>query len=480
MSLRQTAANTLKWNTVDRLASQLVFAAVGIVLANELSREDFGLVGALAIFQAFATIFVDSGFGAALLRLKKVSKEDYSTVFWFNLIVSIAIYFILWFATPSISRFFNAGERLVPLSKVMFLAFIVNGLGIVQTNRLMKKMRVKKIAIADISGLSLGGLLGVGLALGGFGAWALVWQTLAQAAVRTGWLWVTGGWRPEFVMAKESFSKIWRVGVGVLSTSFLNTLFLNLYNFVIGRWFSLASLGVYTQADKWSKMGSASISQILTSTFIPLLARVQEDAEGFRRYVSRINRLTAFLTFPSLAGLAVLAAPIFHFLFGNKWDDAILLFQILALRGIFVVLVSLLTNYLLALGYARSLVIVETVKDSLLVIAILATIWSDSVSLLVWGQFWASLATYGIVLAITCRRTGFRPFFMVRGFLPFLGAAAAACLIGGVIVFLTSSWPAFLSLLLSGLAGFGSYCLILSLAKIPELNEAIAALRSRL
>lgn len=480
MSLRQTAANTLKWNTIDRVASQLVFAAVGIVLANKLSREDFGLVGALAIFQAFATIFVDSGFGAALLRLKRVSKEDYSTVFWFNLIVSIAIYFILWFATPSISRFFNAGERLVPLSKVMFLAFVVNGLGIVQSNRLMKKMRVRKIAIANISGLSIGGLLGVGLALGGFGAWALVWQTLAQAAIRTAWLWITGGWRPELVMDKESFSKIWRVGIGVLSTSFLNTLFLNIYNFVIGRWFSLASLGVYTQADKWSKMGSASISQILTSTFIPLLARVQEDAEGFRRYVSRINRLTAFLTFPTLAGMAILATPIFHFLFGNKWDDAILLFQILALRGIFVVLVSLLTNYLLALGYARSLVIVETVKDTLLVIAILATIWSDSVSLLVWGQFWASLATYGIVLAITCRRTGFRPFFMIRGFLPFLGTAAAACLVGGGVVYLTSSWPAFLSLLVAGLAGLCSYCLILFLAKIPELKEAVAALRSQL
>ncbi len=480
MSLKTATASTLKWNTIDRLSSQVVFAAVGIVLANELSREDFGIVGALYIFQAFALVFVDSGFGAALLRLKRATREDYSTVFWFNLSVSVLIYVILWFATPSISHFFNVGDRLVPYSKVMFLSFVLNGLGIVQTNRLMKKMRVQKIAISNIAGLALGGGIGVWLALTGAGAWALVWQTVAQAGIRNLLLWIIGGWWPSFIVSRVSFSKIWRVGLSVFSSSFLNTLFLNIYNLVIGRWYSLVALGVYTQADKWSKMGSASISQILTSSFVPLLARVQDRPEDFRRYVGRINRFTVFLSLPFLLGLATLAAPIFHFLFGNKWDDAIPLFQILAIRGVPVVLVSLLGNYLLALGYGRSLVIVEVVKDALLIAAIFATIWGRNIELLVWGQMWASLLTYFIVLGLTCRNTGYSLRFMTLGWLPFLWITIAACAAAWGITLAMHSAPAFLSLLAGGVVGIGVYILLLYMFKIPELKEALTAIKGKL
>lgn len=478
-ALKKATASTLKWNTIDRLSSQVVFAAVGIVLANNLSREDFGLVGALYIFQAFATVFIDSGFGAALLRLKRAGKDDYSTVFWFNLSVSLLLYLILWFATPSISEFFKVGERLVPYSKIMFLAFVINGLGIVQTNRLMKKMRVKKIAISNIAGLTLGGALGVYLALRGAGAWALVWQTVSQAGIRTLWLWISGGWLPALVVSRRSFAKIWRVGLGVFSSSFLNTLFLYIYNFVIGGWYSIASLGVYTQADKWSKMGSASISQILTSSFVPLLARVQDNPDAFKRYVERINRFTAFISLPFLLGLATLAAPLFHFLFGNKWDDAILLFQILAVRGVPLVLISLLGNYLLALGYARSLVIIEVVKDFLLLAAILATVWSHSLAIMVWGQLAASLLTYAAVLFITCRRTGFSFMFMTRGALPFLFITLVACALAWLVTSLASSLPAFIILLLGALTGGGCYILLMRLLRIPELGEAFAALKGK-
>ena len=479
-ALKKATASTLKWNTIDRLSSQVVFAAVGIVLANNLSREDFGIVGALYIFQAFATVFIDSGFGAALLRLKRAGKDDYSTVFWFNLSVSILLYLILWFATPSISEFFKVGERLVPYSKIMFLAFVINGLGIVQTNRLMKKMRVKKIAISNIAGLTLGGALGVYLAVRGAGAWALVWQTVSQAAIRTVWLWVSGKWLPAMVVSRRSFAKIWRVGLGVFSSSFLNTLFLYVYNFVIGGWYSISSLGVYTQADKWSKMGSASISQILTSSFVPLLARVQDNPDSFKRYVERINRFTAFISLPFLLGLATLATPLFHFLFGNKWDDAILLFQILAVRGVPVVLCSLLGNYLLALGYARSLVIIEIAKDSLLVGAILATVWSHSLPVMVWGQLAASLLTYIAVLLITCRRTGFSILFMTRGSLPFLFITLASCALAWIVISLAASFHPFLILSFGAIAGAGSYILMMRLLRIPELKEAFAALKGKL
>lgn len=474
--LKIKTARALKWNTVDRVASQVLYGVVGIVLANVVSQEDFGLVGALLVFQAFAIIFADSGLGAALLRQKDTTQEDYSTVFWFNLIVSVAIYFILWFCAPLISDIFQNDRRLIPLSKVMFLTFVLNALAIVQTNRLMKEMDVKMIAVSNLIAQIAGGGLGIGLALGGWGAWALVWQSVTLAGVKTLILWVTGHWWPSRGIKKESFKKIWRIGLSVFSSSMLNTLFQTVYSFVIGAFYSLRSLGVYTQADKWSKMGSASMSQIFTSSFVPLLARVQDSPVDFQRYMARINRFTAFLVFPLLAGLAAVGEPLFHTLFGNKWDSAIPLFQILCVRGIPVVLVSLYGNYMLALGYGKKLFSIELIKDIAIAVAILATVWFDSVELLVWGQLWASLATFVVVLLMVSRTTGYTVNKFINDISPFFGVTILLCVACWLLGKLTLSAP--VSLLLEITGGALVYIGLMKLVKSPELTEALSYLLS--
>ena len=190
-SLKLKTARTLKWNTVDKLSQQVLYAVTGIVLANILSQEDFGLVGAIMVFQAFATLFVDSGFSNALVQRKDPTATDYSTVFWFNLGVSVAIYMVLWFAAPLIDTVFHADGRLVPMSRVMFLTFIVNATALVQTNRLIKQMNVKMVAVSNVIGLVVSGALGIWLALDGYGAWAIVWQSLSLAAVKSIVLWIT-------------------------------------------------------------------------------------------------------------------------------------------------------------------------------------------------------------------------------------------------------------------------------------------------
>ena len=470
-SLKRKTAGTLKWNTVDRLASQVLYGVVGIVLANVVSQEDFGLVGALLVFQAFAIIFADSGFGAALLRQKHTSEEDYSTVFWFNLIVSVAIYFILWFCAPLIADIFQKDRRLIPLSKVMFLTFVLNALAIVQTNRLMKRMDVKMIAVSNVIGQIAGGGLGIGLALGGWGAWALVWQSVCLAGVKTGILWATGNWRPRCWIKRDSFKRIWRIGLSVFSSSMLNTLFLTVYSFVIGAFYSLRSLGVYTQADKWSKMGSASLSQIFTSSFVPLLAKVQDNPVDFKRYMGRINRFTAFITFPVLGGLAIVGEPLFHTLFGNKWDSAIPLFQILCVRGILVVIVSLFGNYMLALGYGKRLFTIEVVKDVAIAVAILSTVWFDSVELLVWGQLWASIATFVIVLLMVKRATGYTLESFANDLLMYAGVTLLMCV--GCWLVAKIDLPPVVSLLLQVTAGGVIFLGVMKLRKAPELAEAL-------
>ena len=475
--LKKKTAGTLKWNTVDRIASQVLYGVVGIVLANVVSQEDFGLVGALLVFQAFAIIFADSGFGAALLRQKHTTEEDYSTVFWFNLCVSVIIYFILWFCAPLIADIFQKDSRLIPLSKVMFLTFVLNALAIVQTNRLMKIMDVKMIAISNVIGQIVGGALGIGLALGGWGAWALVWQSVCLAAVKTGILWATGGWYPRSWFKTDSFRKIWRIGLSVFSSSLLNTLFLTVYSFVIGAFYSLRSLGIYTQADKWSKMGSASLSQIFTSSFVPLLARVQDKPDDFKRYMQRINRFTAFITFPVLAGLAMVGAPLFHTFFGNKWDAAIPLFQILCVSGIMVVLVSLFWNYMLALGYGKRLFTIEVIKDVAIAVAILSTVWFNSVELLVWGQLWASIATFLIVVIMVTRATGYRLTSFANDFLAFAGITLLMC-VGCWL--LSKIWISpIITLLLQIVGGAIIFLGAMKIKKAPELTEALSFISSK-
>ena len=487
--LKLKTARTLKWNTIDRLASQVLYGVVGIVLANVVSQEDFGLVGALLVFQAFAIIFADSGFGAALLQKKEPTEEDYSTVFWFNLTVSVGIYWILWFASPLIADIFQGDRRLIPLSKVMFLTFVLNALAIVQTNRLMKRMDVRMIAVSNLVAQVIGGALGIFLALRGYGAWALVWQSVALAGIKTAILWLTGHWLPTCWIKMSSLRQIWRIGLSVFSSSMLNTVFLTVYSIVIGAFYSLRSLGVYTQADKWSKMGTASLSQVLTASFVPLLSKFQDSGEDFRRYVRKINRFTAFILFPALLGLAAVGAPLFHSLFGDKWNASILLFQILCVRGVFVVLTSLYGNYMLSKGYGKRLFMIEVVKDSAIALAILCTVFSHSVEILVWGQLWASLLTWVIIVWMVGKAIGYGVRRMVADLLPF-GAAAlamcAACWLVGLLMDPLLPHPtsgidfgAWALLAVEIIIGASVYVVIMTAFRFPELSEAASYLFGR-
>lgn len=429
-TLKSRTANSLKWNLVDRVATQVLYAVTGIVLARELSQEDFGLVGALLVFQAFASLLVDSGFSYALIQRKRPTRLDYSTVLWFNIFVAVAAYALLYVAAPLIAGLFQHDMRLVPLSRVLFLALILNASTIVQTNRLMKAMDVRMVALSNSLGLILGGVAGIALAVGGYGAWAIVWQTVTIAAVKSLVLWTTSRWRPLRRFSWESLKGYFGIGSKMMATSFLNTLFVNIYSFFIGNRVGLAPLGYYTQADKWSKMGISSLSQVLTSSFLPTLSAVQDDPERFRQAVAKMNRFTSYLLFPCMLGLMCMAKPLFHTLFGEKWDASIFLFQILLLRGVFTVFTSLYSNYLLALGHGGAIVRLEIVRDAVAVIALAITFPFMSLTtpddpvygimIMLLGQLVASAVAWGASLAVVLRRMHASLWSFITDMLPYV------------------------------------------------------------
>lgn len=470
-NLKLRAARTLKWNSIDRFSSQLLYAVVGVVLANVVSKADFGLVGVILMFQAFAILFVDSGFGTALLQRKNPTQTDYSTVFWFNIGISAAIYIILFFCATPIAHIFGSRMELVAMSRVMFLTFIFTALSIVQTNRLMKQMDVRQIAIANIISQITSGALAIGLALYGYGAWSIVWQSVSQAAIKSGWLWVTGHWTPSFKFSGKSLKQMTKVGTGVFSSTLLNVASLNAYTFVIGLLYPMAMLGVYTQADKWSKMGYASLSQIFNTTFLPILAAFQDNIQRFRRAIRKSNRVCAFIACPVTGALIIMAQPLFHLLFGTKWDAAIPLFQILTLRGLLIVLIAQANTYILALGKSGRFVTAELVKDILMVGAIFATIPFGSVEALIWGQLAATALTYIYVLATTCQSIRCRIVDFIIDLLPY--ALLTLALMAACLPLIHSSIAAALQLLIIAVAGIALYCATLWVCRSVILREAL-------
>lgn len=436
--LKRLTARALKWNVIDRVASQILYAVTGIVLARELSQEAFGTVGALLVFQAFALLFVDSGFSYALIQRKRPTETDYSSVLWFNLLIAVAIYIILWFSAPLIAELFGGNDEMVPLSRVMFLTFIINAAAIVQTNRLMKQMNVRPIALINALALAAGGVAGIWLAVTGAGAWAIVWQSITINTVKTGGLWIYCHWMPQFKLSMRSVRSLFRVGGSMMLTSFLNTLFINIYSFIIGNRAGLVPLGYYSQSDKWSKLGITSVTQVLTSSFLPALSEVQDDAERYRRMVRKMNRFTAYLLFPAMLFLLVAAAPLFHVLFGEKWDPSVILFQILLIRGIFTVLNTLYNNYMLSLGHSRPIFRLELLRDVVAAAGIAVTFPFITIStpsnivagleILLWGQLAASFITWIVTLIVTSGITSIPVTAYLRDIAPYFILAAVISL----------------------------------------------------
>lgn len=445
-SLKTRTARTLKWNVIDRVAAQALYAITGIILANLLSPQDFGLVGAVLVFQAFASLLVDSGFSSALIQRKEPSRADYSTVLWFNLSIATAIYIILYFCAPLIADCFQGDRRIIPLSRVMFLTFILNALSIVQVNRLTKRMDMKPVAVADTVGLAAGAAAGIWLALDGQGAWAIVWQSIANAAVKAIVLWSTQRWLPLPVFSWKILRSYFSIGSRMMFTSFLNTVFLNLYSFFIGNRVGMVSLGYYTQSDKWSKMGIMSVYQVLTSSFLPALSAIQDDPERFNRVSAKMNRFTSYIIFPAVCFLVALASPLFHLLFDTKWDPSVILFQLLLVRGIFTVFIGYYNNVLLALGHARTIMWMEILRDGVAIAALVATLPYLAVSLpedpvygltvMLWGQLGASALTCAVTLRIVSRLTS-RP---VRQYLADMAPYVALSLVIAFVMWFTGTF----------------------------------------
>ncbi len=317
-SLKNKTVKGVIWSSVERFSVQGVQFLVMLVVARILDPKDFGLVGMLAIFLAVSQSLVDSGFSQALIRKQDRTEVDNNTIFYFNIVVSFLLYGLLFFIAPWVSDFYNE-PQLTDLMRVLCLVIIVNSFAVVQRAIYTASINFKILAKANFTAAFISGSIGVLLAFKGYGVWALAWQQLLNSFVNLIILWRYSSWFPRMQYSWKSFRELFTFGSKLLISGLIDTIYGNIFTLIVGKVFSAASLGCYTQADRFTRFPSANIGSIIQRVAYPVLCTMQDNDEKLRDSYRKLLRMAAFIIFPLMCMLAGLAYPLVEIVLGEKW-----------------------------------------------------------------------------------------------------------------------------------------------------------------
>lgn len=320
-SLKNKTVKGVIWSSVERFSVQGVQFFVMLVIARLLTPSDYGLVGMLAIFLAISQTLIDSGFSQALIRKQNRSATDNNTVFYFNIVISILLYIFLFIIAPWVANFYEESQ-LVILMRVLCLVVIINSFAVVQRAILTANINFKVQAKASFISALVSGSIALYLAISGYGVWTLVFQQLLSAFANVLLLWWFSTWRPKFLYSWKSFRELFSFGSKLMAVGLIDTIYNNLYQIIIGKIFSAASLGFYTRAQHFSDLPSSNITGILQRVTYPVLCNIQDDDERLRDNYRKFLRVSAFIVFPVMCFMAGLAHPMVQLLLGEKWDYA--------------------------------------------------------------------------------------------------------------------------------------------------------------
>lgn len=350
-NLKKKTVVGMVWSIFQRFGKMGIAFIANLVMARLLTPDDYGTIGILMIFIALSMVFIDAGFGNALIQKTNPTEKDYTTIFYFNLFISGIIYIILFFAAPAIATFYKM-DSLCGLLRVLSLVLIINAMSIIQDCRLRKEMNFKVLSISTIVSAILGAVAGIYAAKVGYGVWSLVIYNIVEAISRTIMLWIMCRWLPLICFSLESLKQLFRFGGFLLANSFLFTLRRSAIPIFMGKLFSASDLGYYTQAKKVEEVPVSGIQSIIGQVTFPLFAAVKEDKNKLREAQRKGNIFLAFICVPMMTVLFVLSQDLIVGLYTEKWAAAIPYLRILCLCGIFVSLQEVNANVITALGYS--------------------------------------------------------------------------------------------------------------------------------
>ena len=372
--IKSKAKSGMLWSFMIQGGTQVINFVVTIILSRLLMPEQFGLIGMISIFLAIGAALVDGGFVTSLIRTEDADDLDYSSVFFMNLFSSLILYGILFLTAPLIASFFNH-FILIDLIRVQSLILIISAFSLVQSTKLNKELQFKTQFKLQIPALIISAISAVLLAYLGLGVWSLVAKELIYTFLASAQLWWYAKWTPKFIIDKEKIKYHFKFGYKVSLTSILNTSFKNLYNVIIGKYFSATQLGYFTRAKSLEQLPSVFFFNSFNRVFYPLLAKVNNDRAKLKSMYARLMRLVVFVVSPILIYLGVIAEPFMRFLLTEKWLPAVPYFQLLLLSGIFYPIHSYNLNICNLKGRSDVVLKLSFFHNSLLFLGSFSIIW---------------------------------------------------------------------------------------------------------
>ena len=372
------------WSFAEKFLTMLVQMVVSIIVARRLMPEDFGVMAILTFFTSVALTIVDSGFSQTLIRKRDPSDSDYRSVFLFNVVVALLLYFVLWALAAPIARFY--GHSVIKdVAPVLFLLLPINSLCVVQTVMFTREFRFKLLSNIVFFASLVSGVVAVAMAVAGCGIWALVAQRLLQMGIKAVAFWLIRRWRVRGGVSLSALREMAPFSLRLLATDLIASIYNNVAQLFVGKIYSTASLGYYSQAQKLKDLAVISTVQSVQGVTYPALSKLSADEEKFSAGYERIVRLLSFVLFPAMLGLVAISSDMFMLLLGERWMPTVPYFRILALSGMVYPLAMVGYNVLKIKSDGRVVVRLEVVKRVVMTLVLCITI-PTGIEAVAWGM----------------------------------------------------------------------------------------------
>ena len=417
-NLKDKTVYGVVWSSVERFSVQGIQFFVLLIMARLLSPHEYGVIGMLTIFIALAQVIVDSGFSQALIRKQDRTETDNCTVFYFNLIVSCALYCVFFAIAPLVANFYNTPE-LTSIMRVLCLGVIINSIGVIQIALFTISIDFKTLAKASAAAAFLSGIVGIYLAYHGFGVWALVCQQLASLTINVLVLWLCSKWRPGFLFSWDSIKSFFGFSSKLLITGSLEAVFQNLYQVVIGKFFPAAVIGYYTRALQFVSLPSSNIGGIIQRVTYPVFCEVQEDNQKLSVAFLKVLNVLAFVVFPMMIFLSFFSDDIIWLLLGVKWMETSILMRLLSISMLLYPVHALNLNMLIVKGRTDYYLRVDIIKKVLTVIILIVTIPLGIIAMC-YGQILNSFISFFINTYFNGKLIGLGAFKQIQNMFPIL------------------------------------------------------------
>ena len=425
-TLKEKTAKGLFWGGISNAVQQVLVFFFGIFLSRILNAEDYGMVGLLAIFTGVANVLQESGFTAALINRKEFKHEDFNAVFWFNVLVGVGLYVILFFCAPLIADYFEQPD-LIWVSRIVFLSFLFGSFGTAQAAFLMKNLMVKERAKIDVFSLLLSNTAALLMALNGMAYWGIAIQVSLYIALGTFFRWYFSPWRPSFQWNMRPLKEMFPFGAKLLITGLFSQLSANIFSVLLGKFYSVQQLGYYTQGSKWTNMGGGLISGMITGVAHPIFAQVAADPLRQVRVLRKMTRLSAFVAFPLMFGLAFVGEEFVLITVSEKWIASVPLLQLLCVWAAFSPICELYKNIVISKGksdiYMYASILFSVVQLLVLLACLQYSIFCMVAvyvfTYFVWLMVWYRLVAKQIPLRILDTIKDVLPFLIIVFFVLF-------------------------------------------------------------